>query len=81
MRNRFSKYFESRRTNLTGTKDQIQASNDEHTDQNFTRLLHSPAIERIVNSKAEQEEKIDEQESDGSGGAFSSTEELIDDEE
>jgi hypothetical protein len=66
MRNRFSKYLESKRTNL---KD-----------------AHSPATESIINQKIKQEKidtskyKIDEQESDGSAGAFSSTEELIDDE-
>jgi hypothetical protein len=99
MRDRFRKYIESKRTNPIKTKDQIPASNDKHIDQDFIGFPHSPATERIINPKTEQEEKIsavnvkdgekidtskykiDEQESDGSGGAFSSTEELIDDEE
>ncbi len=75
-------------------KEDVQKSNDEHIDQDFTGFPHAPAKENIINPKTEEDKAIsgvdgenntqsdtDESESDGSGGAFSATEDISDEEE
>jgi hypothetical protein len=74
-------------------KDTVAKSQDPKTDQDFPGFPHAPSQENLIKPKTEDQKKTaaldvkdgekknkDEQNSDGSGGAFEATESINDDE-
>lgn len=80
----------NQKTNPINTKKEVDQSNDHKIDQDFNNFPHDPSKEDIINPKTHEDfvvadaedaenrgkDGINELDSDGSGGAFGSTEEV-----
>jgi hypothetical protein len=56
-------------------KQDVDASNDDHIDQDFPGYPHHPARENIINPKTRKDQMAaDTDKHNGSGGAFEATE-------
>ena len=77
-------------TDPINKKHEVEESNDPHIDQDFEGFPHAPAKEELINPKKKEDKltakvikqnNTDEIQSDGSGGAFESTERTEDDDD
>lgn len=92
MPTRTNRYFQKRaagKTDAMTGKEEVAANNDNKIDQDFPGFPHGHAKPELIKPVTQQQKKTaavntkdgekinyDEQQSDGSGGAFSATEEV-----